>query len=189
MNRYFPLLLAVGLLIIFRVIGSLLPTSLPNFQPLAAFIFCGAMMARGLYGLAIPLAIWAVTYPLGQAHDGSVAVFMTTLLSFGLVFLIGKALAKRGLVALLTGSLAGAVLFHLVTNGAAWMLGSRYDHSVGGLWQSLWLGAPGDLIPSWVFLRNFAAANVLFTAVFYLGRCKLPKAAVQSPLARLSANG
>ena len=71
MHRYLPLGLIVGLLIAFRILGSVLPESQPNFQPLVALFFCGALLAPGWRGLAIPFGIWAVTFPLGVGHTAS----------------------------------------------------------------------------------------------------------------------
>lgn len=174
MNRILPVVLIVGLLIAFRAIGALFPDQLPNFQPLAAVFFCGALLARSWSGMAIPAGVWLVTYPLGVGHTGSLSVFAVTLFSFALIFLLGQQLAKRGMAAMLFGSLAGAALFHLITCGIAWAVDPRYPTTLAGLAQSLWLGAPGDVLPSWVFLRNLAAANFLFTAVFLTARLRLP---------------
>lgn len=176
MHRYLPLCLIVGLLIAFRALGSAFPETLPNFQPLTALFFCGALLAPGWRGFAIPLGVWAVTYPLGVGHASSPAVFLTTLLAITATFFLGKSLSTRGIPTLLLGSAAAALTFHLITNGAAWLGDPRYAKTLGGLVQSLWTGAPGDVLPSWVFLRNMAAANVLFTGVFLASRLSLPKA-------------
>ncbi len=175
MNRYLPICLIVGLLIAFRVLGSVFPEALPNFQPLAAVFFCGTLLATGWRGFAIPLAVWAVTFPLGIGHTSSPAVFLTTLFALALVFFLGKNLSTKGVPALLMGSIAGAVTFHLITNGAAWLGDPRYAKTLAGFWQSVWLGAPGDVLPSWVFLRNLTAANFIFTGVFLAARIRLPK--------------
>ena len=180
MNRYLPLVLVVGLLIAFRALGALFPEHLPNFQPLAAVFFCGALLARGWKGYAIPMGVWLATYPLGIGHTGSVSVFLTTLIALSLIFLLGKSMSQKGFATLLLGSLAGACLFHLVTNGVAWAMDPRYAKSAAGFWQSLWLGAPTDVLPSWVFLRNLAAANMIFTAVFLASRVRLPQTAALS---------
>jgi len=175
MRRHLPLILAVGLLLAFRVLGSLMPNTLPNFQPLAAVFFCGALLATGWRGFALPLGIWAITYPLGVGHTGSLSLFATTLAAFALIFFLGKSLSQKGFVTMLLGSLAGAALFHLMTCGVAWIADPRYAKTMTGLWQSLWLGAPGDVMPSWVFLRNLTAANFLFTGVFLAARMRMPK--------------
>lgn len=75
---------------------------------------------------------------------------------------------------MLLGSIGAALVFHLITNGVAWLADPRYAKSLTGLWQSTWAGAPGDILPSWVFLRNLAAANVLFTGLVLLARFKIP---------------
>ena len=175
MQRYLPLGLIVGLLIAFRILGSVLPESQPNFQPLAALFFCGAMLASGWRGFAIPFAIWAATYLFGKGPVTDIPIFLTTLLAFVSVFFLGRAFSNRSFPGVLAGSLVAAVIFHLVTNGAAWLGDPMYAKSLAGLWQSLWTGPTGSTIPSWVFLRNLAAANVLFTAIFVGAQLRLPK--------------
>lgn len=166
MKRYLPLCLIVGLLILFRVAGSLLPESQPNFQPLAALFFCGALLTPGWRGFAIPFGIWAITYPLGIGPVSDVSIFLTTLIALAAMFLMGKAFTNRGILSLLVGSLAASLVFHLITNGAAWLGDPMYQKSLTGLWQSIWTGPPGSVLPSWIFLRNLAAANLLFTGIF-----------------------
>jgi len=181
MNRWLPLVLLFGLAAAFRVFGLLVPEAVPNFQPLAALFFCGALLIPGWAGFAAPAAVWSLTYLLPmtlQGHspfDGT-PVFMITLLSFAAVFLLGKRLSQNGAPTLLLGSLAGALLFHLLTNGVIWLGSPFYAKSAAGLWQSLWTGPPGAAIPSWVFLRNLAAANLLFTSLVLLARFRLPAA-------------
>lgn len=176
MKRYIPLCLIVGLLILFRVVGSILPESQPNFQPLAALFFCGALLAPGWRGFAIPFGIWAITYPLGIGPVSSFPIFATTLLALAVMFFMGKSIANRGAPTLLVGSLAASLVFHLITNGAAWLGDPMYQKSLTGLWQSLWTGPHGSVLPSWVFLRNLAAANLLFTGIFLCAQVRFPQA-------------
>lgn len=188
MIRALPVVLIICLLIAFRLIGAHLPDHLPehlqnylhNFQPLAAVFFCGALLARSWKGFAIPAGVWLVTYPLGVGHTGSLSVFAVTLFSFTLIFLLGQQLAKHGKLAILFGSIGAAAIFHTVTCTAAWASGlwtndPLYPMSPLGLAQSLWLGPPSTGIPSWVFLRNLAAANFLFTGLFLLAQLRMPK--------------
>jgi hypothetical protein len=187
MHRHLPLILIVGLLISFRLLGSVLPESQPNFQPLAALFFCGALLASGWRGFAIPFGIWAVTYPFGIGPVSSIPIFLTTLVALAATFMLGKAIADRGFPVLLIGSLAAALVFHLITNGAAWLGDGMYEKSLTGLWQSIWTGPPGSTLPSWVFLRNLAAANFLFTAIFAGSQLRLPKAALSAPSKAIAA--
>ncbi len=187
MNRYLPLCLIAGLLVAFRILGSVLPESQPNFQPLAALFFCGALLAPGWRGIAIPFAIWAATYPFGIGPVSDPAIFLTTLLALVATFALGKALATRAFPVLLLGSLAAAIVFHLITNTAAWLGDPMYQKSLAGLWQSLWTGPAGSPLPSWVFLRNLAAANFLFTAIFAGAQLRLPRASESTTAAPLPA--
>lgn len=175
MKRHLPLCLIVGLLILFRVIGSLLPESQPNFQPLAALFFCGALLSPGWRGFAIPFGIWAITYPLGIGPVSDMSIFLTTLMAFTAMFFIGKVFANRGIPTLLAGSLAASVVFHLITNSAAWLGDPMYQKSLSGLWQSIWTGPSGSVIPSWIFLRNLVAANLLFTGIFACAQLRFPQ--------------
>jgi hypothetical protein len=175
MHRYLPLCLIVGLLIAFRVLGGMLPESQPNFQPLAALFFCGSLLAPGWRGFAIPFIIWAITYPLAVGPISDFPIIATTLLALIGVYIMGRFLARRSIPIALLGSLAAAGVFHLLTNGAAWIGDPMYAKNLTGLWQSLWTGPVGSPLPSWVFLRNFAAANVLFTGLFLAAQVRLPK--------------
>ncbi|MES2921125.1 MAG: DUF6580 family putative transport protein [Verrucomicrobiota bacterium] len=184
MKRHLPLVLVVGLLIAFRVVGSAFPEILPNFQPLAAVFFCGALLAPGWRGLAIPFGVWAVTFPLGVGHTANPLDFATTCLAFISIFFLGKALTRHGLPMLLIGSVVSAALFHLITCGGAWVTDPLYAKNLEGLFQSVWSGPVGSKIPSWVFLQNLAAANLLFTAIFAVAQLRHPHPTVSasSPL-------
>jgi hypothetical protein len=184
MTRLLPLALILVLLAVFRLIGSMFPETLPNFQPLAALFFCGAIMAKDWRGWAIPLAAWLVTYPAPALFEGNAAylspgVIAVTALAFTATFFIGKSLSGKHAAVLLTGSVAAALAFHVITNGAAWIGSPLYPKSPLGLWQSLWAGPLGSSIPSWVFLRNMTAANLLFTAIFLSARFALPRLSIQ----------
>lgn len=190
MRRHLPLVLIVGLLIAFRVLGSILPESQPNFQPLAALFFCGALLAPGWRGFAIPFGIWAITYPLGIGPIYNLPIFLTTLVALVATVFLGKAFARHKLPTLLLGSVMAAITFHLITNTAAWIGDPMYAKNLTGFWESVWTGPVGSTIPSWKFLRNLAAANFLFTAIFVGAQLRLPRprlAAVALPAGSVPA--
>ena len=184
MNRILPTALIILLLIAFRIVGSALPETLPNFQPLAALFFCGALMARGWRGWAIPFAAWVLTFPAPAIFSGNFAflspsLIVVTGMAFAVTLFIGKRFSEAGFALLIGGSLAAAIAFHTITNGAAWIGSPLYPKTAEGLWQSLWTGPVGSTIPSWVFLRNMACANLLFTAIFVSARLALPRFSLQ----------
>ena len=100
-------------------------------------------------------------------------------MAFAVTFFIGKRFSEAGFALLIGGSLAAALAFHAITNGAAWIGSPLYPKTAEGLWQSLWTGPVGSTIPSWVFLRNMACANMLFTAIFVSARLALPRFSLQ----------
>ncbi len=169
-----------------------MPEAMPNFQPVAALFFSAALVAGGWRGFLIPSVAWIISYPLPIFFQGGPVsdplIFGSTLLAFGITFLIGKSLSTRSMPTLLIGSLTAALSFHLITNGAAWLFDPRYAKTLAGLVQSLWTGAPGAPLPSWVFLRNFAAANLLFTWIVLSARICLPQLAIASPVSSTPAH-
>lgn len=175
MLRHLPLCLSVLLLIAFRVIGAAHPMALPNFQPLAALFFCGSLIAPAWRGFALPLAIWILTFPLGGGHPDGPSLFLTTLGALTLTFFLGKWFSPHGWACMLLGSVAATLVFHLITNSAAWLADPRYAKSLVGFWQSIWTGAPGDVLPSWIFLRNLGAANLIFTGAHLLAMMRAPQ--------------
>ncbi|MFN5002090.1 MAG: DUF6580 family putative transport protein, partial [Akkermansiaceae bacterium] len=74
----------------------------------------------------------------------------------------------------LVGAVVAALIFHLITNLAAWIGSPTYAKTFEGAIQSLWTGAPGSPMPSWVFLRNMVSANLIFTVIFLSARLALP---------------
>jgi hypothetical protein len=179
MNRFLPLAMFVLLVIVFRCIGSAFPEVMPNFQPLSALFFCGALMAKDWRAWAIPLAAWLVTYPVPALLAGNYGylgpeILIVTALAFTATFYFGKSMTGQGVATTIAGSIVAALIFHLVTNGAAWIASPLYPKNLTGLYQSLWTGPAGSPIPSWVFLRNMAAANLLFTTIFLSARFAVP---------------
>jgi len=177
MQRWLPIALILALIIGFRALGSAYPDTLPNFQPLAALFFCGAWLIAGWRGLALPLTLWFLTYPLPAIFLGNTSYLLpelATLIAFIATWAIGFRMRAAGPRTLLVGSLAAALTFHLITNGAAWLASPLYPKSPLGLWQSLWAGPVGAPLPSWIFLRNSLAANLVFTALILAARWHLP---------------
>lgn len=173
---WIPALVLVVLLVGFRALGAAFSHDLPNFQPLPALFLCSIVFLRGTKAWALPVAAWLISNPIASALQGyapfeawgGVVVAFLALLATGTLALPLRKASSPALM--LAGGLVAGVLFHLVTNTAAWSADPTYAKSLEGLWQALWSGRPGDPMPTWVFLRNLAAANFLFTALFLLAR-------------------
>jgi hypothetical protein len=179
MHRYLPTALLILLIIAFRCVGSVFSETLPNFQPLCALFFCGALVSTGWRAWVLPFAVWLITYPLPALIKGgteylALNVIGVTAFAFALTFLFGKSLRSKGIPITLLGSVAAALLFHIITNGAAWIGSPMYAKTPEGLLQALWTGPVGSPLPTWVFLRNMLAANLLFTTIFLSTRFAVP---------------
>lgn len=190
-----PWIPACGLLLLlvaFRALGAAFSHEMPNFQPLPALFLCSVVFLRGTRAWALPLLAWLVSNPLAsalqgynplEAGGGVIVAFFALLLTGAMALVLRRTPSP---VVLLGSSLIAALVFHVVTNAAVWLVDPLYAKSATGLWQALWSGRPTDPMPSWIFLRNAAGANVLFTALFLLARpawrssANLPSALAQT---------
>jgi hypothetical protein len=83
---------------------------------------------------------------------------------------------------MLGGAAASSLAFYVVTNLACWAFYPLYTKDLQGAIEALWSGSAGAAQPTWVFLRNSLAADVLFASVFLLAsqplRAKAPSVVV-----------
>ncbi|WP_338690298.1 DUF6580 family putative transport protein [Haloferula helveola] len=164
-------LLLVGLLIAFRVISA--AGFLPNFSPLPALFLCSIIFFRGTRAWLLPVLAWVVTDPLVSIIQGYPVIGPHHVgIAVGLLasVLLGLALRRRPSNAnVLLGSMGAAFLFYFVTNLLSFLGDPLYAKNVTGFIQSQWTG-PQGFPPTWIFLRNLAAANLLFTGLFLAAR-------------------
>ena len=161
--RFVGLLLVIGL-------SRHLPLSQPewsNFSPvLAIILLSGASLRGGLSWLTPLCAVLVTDLFINPSYGASLLepFMLVTLFSYLLVYLLGKRFRKsKSLVSLVGGGILGALLFHILTCGFAWLANPAYAKSVGGFVQALTLGEPG-FPPAYLFLRNSLASAILFTA-------------------------
>ena len=171
-----PLVLAA--LIFVAALSRLLPHP-PNFSPVEAIaLFGGAYFASRAWALAVPLVALLVSdLVMGVVVGASYASYiggvsfwsvyaciaLSTLLGFGLRGKVGGA-------RVLGYSLAGSVLFFIVTNFGAWLGSPVYPQSGAGLVAAYAAGIP---FFQWTVLGTLAYAAILFGG-FALLRRRLP---------------
>jgi len=178
MNRWLPVILIFAILAAFRVVGSMLATSFPNFQPLPALLLCSVVFLHGRQRWALPLFVWLVTYPFTSYLQGYSIFRVDVLLSqiLGISAIVGIALWTRrnpSMPRTLGASLLAAGIFYFLTNLVSFSLDPLYAKTWEGFTRAQWTG-PTSMGPTWIFLRNLAAANFLFTGIFLLARKSLP---------------
>lgn len=172
-SHWLAIVVLALLLVGFRVLGAAFPMDLPNFQPLPAFLLCSLAFFRGPWSWTLAIAViaaWIISNPIASALQGHGIATAPVITAFLAVLVTGLlVLPLRGNprpLAMLGAGLGAAILFHLITGIAGWIFDPRYAKTGLGLYQCLGTGLPSDVLPSWVFLRNLAGANLLFTALF-----------------------
>ncbi|GAB1408364.1 hypothetical protein MASR1M8_22830 [Thermomonas brevis] len=146
----------------------------PNFSPIEAVaLFGGAYFAKRHWALLVPLlAMFASDLVLGLAKGGLywgyfasagyllvyACIALSTLLGFGLR---GKVSAGS----VLAYSLAGSLLFFVVTNFGAWLSDPFYPKTAAGLAAAYIAGVP---FFQWTVLGTLFYAALLFGGFEYL---------------------
>ena len=150
------------------VIGAILLRLLPhpwNLTPLGAmFLFGGAAFSRRRDSLLIPMVALllsdiAVMYLLyGGRYGWNWSPF--TWVAFLLVGLIGWTLRGRTSMARVAGaSLAGSLVFFLLSNFGTWISGGMYPLTFSGLTACYVAALP--------FLRNTVLGDLVYAGLFF----------------------
>jgi len=135
-----------------------------NVTPMGAmFLFSGSRFASRRDSLVVPLAALLVSdYAVVQfLYGGQYGWFSPfTWLGFLLVGLIGWTLRRKLTVArVAAGSLAGSVVFFLVSNFGVWIHGVLYPVTLAGLVDCYLAALP--------FFRNSLAGDLFYAAVMF----------------------
>jgi hypothetical protein len=146
-------MLAISLIVIGILLRFVPHTA--NFTPVAAIaLFAGVYLNRR-QALIVPLLLMVVSDIFLGMHN--VAIF--TWGSFVLVTMIGFwAKNHKTFKGIVSASVVSSFLFYLITNFGVWAMG-WYPQDAKGLLDCYILGLP--------FLRNFGAATLLYSAVFF----------------------
>jgi len=142
---------------------------LPNFAPMGALALCSGAFLPKRWAFALPmLAILAsdivlnLHYAMAPFYSGMIFRYA----ALGMICWMGWKLRDRQTAAtMLPASMAGSLLFYILSNTGAWLTLPQYAKSWGGWMQAQWLGVPG-FPPSYLFLRNTMLSDLLFTALF-----------------------
>jgi hypothetical protein len=148
-------------------------TWLSNFAPLAAIALCGAVYFPPKLKFTLPLIALFLSDLVLNAHYGApllVPLIVCRYLALALVGWLGLVVANRpSWKTLLPASLAGSVLFFVITNAFSWLSDPGYAKNLAGLIQALTVGLPQySATPTWMFFRNSVASDLLFTGLFLL---------------------
>ena len=176
-SRFFSLGLWLPLALVFaaagwRIVAAWNP-SLANFAPLTALAFCGAVYFRNRGMWLIPFAALLMSdlylnhyYAVQFNYEWSFGASGVRALCFVVAVFLGWLVSERKTwLNLFSGTLAGAIVFYLVTNSHAWFYDLGYAKTATGWWQAMSVGHPG-FPPTLFFFRNSLASDFFFTAAF-----------------------
>ena len=177
-----PLLL-VGMIVL-AALSRLLPHP-PNFSPVEAIaLFGGAYFAKRSAAIWVPLlAMFISDLALGLVNGGIYSEYFLSA-GFGLVYLcitlstvIGFALRGRVTAFRVVGySLAGSLVFFLLTNFGAWLGSAMYPQTGSGLVAAYVAGIP--------FFQNTVLGTLFYSVVlfgsFALLRRRIPALGLQT---------
>jgi len=191
-----PAFLLIVVAVAFRIVTALFVQSdsigLMNFAPLAAIALCAAAYFPGKYKFTVPMLALLVSDIVLNAHYGFSLLspfVLSHYVGFAIVGCLGFLLSGRASwKTLLPASLAASLLFYLLTNTVSWIFDPVYAKNVAGFIQAQTTGHPAyAATPTWMFFRNTALSDLLFTALFvacmHLGRSS-GRAGAAEPLPR-----
>ena len=170
-----PALLLILSAIAYRIVTGLFAQSdsivLLNFAPLAAIALCAAAYFPAKYKFPVPMIALLISDVVLNIHYGFSLLspfVLSHYLGFALVGCLGLLLQnRRSLKTLLPASIAGSVIFYLVTNSVSWLFDPSYVKNFAGLIQALTVGVPQfSATPTWIFFRNSLLSDLFFTLLF-----------------------
>jgi len=161
------------------------PGDWANFSPLASIFLCSGLFFSAKRAILFPALGLLLSDVLINAHFNAPLIdtrMIPGYFCFGMIFLLGAWLRRlhitRPIPVLLT-ALSSSILFYLVTNTIDWyfdapvpLLVQLYPKTFAGWLQALTVGHPG-FRPTYLFLRNSALSDLLFTSLFLLTQALL----------------
>lgn len=167
----FVLLLVV---VVYRVVSGFAGSAdfqwMHNFAPVAAVALCGAVYLPRRVAVVLPLAMLFASDVILNLFHYRQPLFTADILpryaALLLICAIGFVIRGRTkLPGLLAASVAGSLIFYLVTNTGAWIGDPGYTKDFAGWTQALTTGLPG--FPStWWFYRHTLLSDLTFTLIF-----------------------
>jgi len=143
-------------LVLLAACGRLLPHP-ANFTPMAAAaLFGGGVLPRRRWAVAVPLAGMVASDLVLGLHP----LFPLTWGCFALAALAGNMwLKKISPLSVAAFSLAGSLLFYIVTNFGVWLQGDMYPMTAAGLAHCYYMALP--------FFRNTVLGDLAFNGLLF----------------------
>jgi len=190
------ILLTIAAVVVFRLIGPLggseLTILLANISPLAAVVVAGAIYLPRRAAFVVPFgALFVSTVAVNIVKGWPVLDPFTlgAVGAFALLFALGWSVRGTRRVPVVFGvSIAGTLIFYLLTNSMSFAFEPAYLKNLSGWVQALTVGLPlPGAPPTWAFLLRSLAGDVFFTTLMVLAchpfesRLRRPASAFADP--------
>ncbi len=149
--------LFMGLLVVFVTIMRLVP-HIVNIAPVAGLaLFEGAYFNRR-YAIFLPIAVMFVSDLFIGFYSWK--IMLSVYGSFALIGVMGSMLKENKTFFRVFGTtLAGSIVFFVVSNWAVWAFSSLYEPTLAGLMQSYVMGLP--------FLKGTIVGDFMYVGIFF----------------------
>jgi hypothetical protein len=149
-------LILMLMLAAFTVLWRLLPHGWNMTPALALALFAGARLTSPGWRIGLPLAVMLVSDLVLGFHDTMLYVYGALLL----VVLMGQKMGQSASLPHHAGmSVAGSLLFFVITNLGVWVAGTLYPMTAEGLLSCYLMAVP--------FLWKTLAGDLFFVVMFY----------------------
>ena len=170
-NKFNPRFGMIALMIVAAAASRFMPHP-PNFTPIAGMgLFGAAYFAKKYWAYLIPfLALWGsdlilnnVVYAEFQnGFTWITANSLWTFLAFGLIIFMGSNILKKiSFPKVLGASVAGSLIFFLISNFGSWYAYGMYPLNASGLMMAYEAGLP--------FFWNTLAGDLVYVSVLFGG--------------------
>jgi hypothetical protein len=148
--------MAIGVILVLAAAFSRLIPHPMNFAPITAIALFGGMYFDKRFAPILPLAALMISdYFLGF-YEGIVWVYS----GFLLISVLGMFAARKRSFAVITGStVAGSILFFVITNFGVWQSGVLYPLTMTGLTECYIAAVP--------FFRNALVGDLFYSGVLF----------------------
>ena len=145
-----------ALLIALAALTRLMPHP-ANMTPITAIALFGAVALDRRWAFVVPIVAMVISDAILGFHSTMPWVYASFLAIVGLGFWVKR---KTSVPKLMSATLAGSVIFFVVTNFGAWMSGMMmYPMTFGGLVECYVAAIP--------FFRNTLLGDLVFTGVVF----------------------
>lgn len=148
----------LALALVFLGVALRLVPHLANFAPIGALALFGGVYLNKRYALFLPIAALIVSDAI--IGFDSLESRLTVYGSFLLIGIIGLYVRrKKNVATIAAGTIAGSVIFYLITNFAYFYPPDMYAHNLSGIASSYYYALP--------FFRNTLLGDLFYTGLLF----------------------